>query len=217
MLGRSRLVAQQIAVGTGIEQGLIALAATLAERKGYGTIGVFLAHRADDAAHTLVVKPAVFPTLHNEGAEAQRIAFVAAFQYLLVGQAVTHCRLIAAPQAAIKTVVLTVARQFDETTHKNLVAIGNCSHLARCTPQGLDALLVLGAEDKLQLLTAYVTRVANLLNDVHSSLTVIIFLRTADLRQGDRTYRRLNSVICGRPHTGCRTDQRRRQTRASTC
>ena len=169
VFGRRRFVAQQVAVGTGVEKSLVAVAAAFAEREGDGAVGKTLAHRADYAAHTSVVEPPVFPTLHHEGAEAQLVALLAAVVYLLVAEAVANGSAVAATQAAVEAVVLAVARKLDEATHKNLVAIGSRSHLARRPAQILDRVLVFGVEDLLQLVAANVARVTNMVYNVQWS------------------------------------------------
>ena len=172
MLCIGGFVAQQIAVGAGIKKRLVALAAALAQRQGDGAVGITLPHGGDDAAHALVGKPAVFPTLHHEGAEAEFVARRAALINLLFRQPIAHRLAVAAPQPAIEAVVAAIAGQLYQAAHENLVAIDPVGHLARRLLQILHSIAVVGGENQLQLIARKVTVLSYFVDSVHNTMIV---------------------------------------------
>ena len=72
------LVAQQVSVRTGVEHGLIALPAPLAQREGHGAVGPSFFDFPDDGAHSFVGEPAVLTALKDEGPKSGPVALGAA-------------------------------------------------------------------------------------------------------------------------------------------
>ena len=70
------LVAQQVALGARVMQGLVARAAALPHRQRHGTVGVGGADARDYIAEALVGKPGVLAALQDEGAKAEPVTFL---------------------------------------------------------------------------------------------------------------------------------------------
>ena len=79
------LVAQQVALGARVMQGLVARAAALPHRQRHGAVGMGGADARDDVAEALVGKPRVLAALQDEGAKAEPVAFLHAREDALRG------------------------------------------------------------------------------------------------------------------------------------
>ena len=98
-------MAQQIAVRTRVEQGLIAFAAAFAQRKGHGAVGVARFERFDQRHEHRVGEKRILPALQHKGAKAEVIALIGALQDLLRRQPVAFDIPVASPDAAVQTIV----------------------------------------------------------------------------------------------------------------
>ena len=108
------LVAQQIAVGPRVEQGLIALPAPLPQGKSHRAARTAPLDLPDDILQHLVGIEGVLPALEHEGAEAQPEALLRALDDLLSAETVAPDRLIGAAEAAVEAVVFADIREFDQ-------------------------------------------------------------------------------------------------------
>ena len=107
MLLVSSLVPQQIAVGTGVKELLIALLFKLSQRKRDRAVRMSFLYGADDGNYEFICIIRVLSSLQNKSAESQIVARVAACQDLLLGEAVAFCIGIAASYAAIQAIIFT--------------------------------------------------------------------------------------------------------------
>ena len=78
---------------------------------------------ADNTDKPVIAKVRVFPALQNEGAKTEPVALHATEQYVLLGEPVALRLRVAPLQAAVVTVVLTVARKFNEPPCKHLIPV----------------------------------------------------------------------------------------------
>ena len=80
---------EQVAVGTRIEQRLIALARPLAHRKRHRAIGMSALDTLDAGREPLVGKPRIFPALQHERAKPEVVSFIGALHDYIWFQPVT--------------------------------------------------------------------------------------------------------------------------------
>ena len=123
MVGRCGFVTQQIAVGTRIEQALVAFTAAFSHGQGDGAVGEVLADVGNNCAEALVGEPGVFATLENEGAEAQLVTFLGACVDVFFGKAITIALAVRFADSAVQAVVLAIIAHFDKAACEDLVAI----------------------------------------------------------------------------------------------
>ena len=116
-------VAKQVALGARRKQALVALSVALAERKRDRAIGMRLANARHHAAQHVVGKERIFPTLQNEGAKAQVVTRMRAFDNLIGGKAIATRDPIRAANTAVETIVLAAARHLDEPAREHRIAI----------------------------------------------------------------------------------------------
>ena len=122
VMGRARrLVAQQVAVGSGVIKALIALPRFFAERERYRAVRIRGANGADDVRHYIVCVVHILSALKHEGAEAEAVARLTAAHDILLRQAVALSRGVAAANAAVIAVVPAIICHFDEPAYIYLV------------------------------------------------------------------------------------------------
>ena len=158
-------VAKEVAVGSGVEEALVALSRALAEGEGDGAVGVGVSDGGDDVAHTVVVEPGVFTPLHDEGAETEGVALLATFEYLLLGKAVAADVVLASAYAAVEAVVFAMVGDFDEAAHEYFVAVDALGFGTRALEEVLDERLVFGGEDAGELLEGDIAAGEDLVDD----------------------------------------------------
>ena len=102
------LVAEQVSVRAEVEEPLIAFAAFFAERERKSAVGVARLYFADDFSHTLVGEIRIFAALKHKGAEAEAVALVAAFDYIIEAEPVALAQAVASSYPAVEAVAAAV-------------------------------------------------------------------------------------------------------------
>ncbi len=108
-----RFMAQEVAVGAGLEEALVALLGTFADGKGNGAVGVGAFDGSDDIFQFILGEITILPALKHEGAKAKAVPLAAAFQDFLLGQAVAFGMWVAPADAAVIAVIFAVICKFD--------------------------------------------------------------------------------------------------------
>ena len=114
-----RLVAEQVAVCTGIEHLLVLLPAVLAQGEGHGAVWVARLDGGHQGADPGDGEDALAP-LEDEGAEAQLVALGAAGENVLVAEQVALAGLVGLADAAVVAVVAAVAGHLDEAAEEDV-------------------------------------------------------------------------------------------------
>ena len=165
VVGVGGLVAQQVAVGAGVEEALVAVAAAFAEREGDGAVWELRADALHQGHHPLVGVVAVLTALQHKGAQSATVAEAAAFEDGVVVEAVAFGQPVVAPDAAVAAVVAAVVAELDEAAHIDGVAVDALGHLAGLRLQVVDGLAVVGVQNGGQLFKVDILRVADGVND----------------------------------------------------
>ena len=129
MGGRGRLVAQQVAVGPGGAQALVAFPRALPHRQRDGAARMDRLQRAHHVGQPLVGRRRIFPALQHEGTEARAPARISAGQNLLAGKAIALASAVAAPDTAVVAVVLANVRELDEPASEHAVPVDGLARL----------------------------------------------------------------------------------------
>ena len=135
MGARSRLVTQQVAIGSSRAQPLVAFPRALPHRQRDGAARMGRLQRAHHAGQPLVGRRRVFPTLQHEGTEARAPARIGASQNLLTGKAIALASVVAAPDTAVVAVVLANVRELNEPAHEHAVPVDGLTHLSGAPSQ----------------------------------------------------------------------------------
>ena len=142
MVGIGRLVAKQVAVGAGVAQAGVALAAALPHRERDRAIGVRRLESRDDPDEQVVGVVRILAALQHEGAEAQLVAHIGAREDLLLRQPVALARPVGRAQTAVVAVVLAEARELDEAAHEDVVAVDGLAGRAGVLGEHLAQLVI---------------------------------------------------------------------------
>jgi hypothetical protein len=124
----ARLVAQKIAVGTGVAHRAVGFRRVFAERKRDGAVGEFALDRTNGAADLVNGDGAAFAALQDERAEAERIAFTAAGKDLVGAQTVAAAVLVGAADAVLRLIIMQKQKMHQLT----LASKRRFWHIIRC-------------------------------------------------------------------------------------
>ncbi len=152
MGGVGSLVAQQVAVGSGLAEAAEAVVASFTKRERDGAVGKLPLDVAHDVAHNIVGKPGILAALQHKGAEAELAPRAAAVENLLLAEAVALHRQVAAPYSAVEAVVLAVVADFDKAAHEYLPPVHLVAHAAGFGEEFVDGLRVRGGEQVLYVI-----------------------------------------------------------------
>ena len=117
-----RLVAEQVAVCTGVKHLLVLLSAVLAQRESHGAVWVARLDGGHQGADPGDGEDALAP-LEDEGAEAQLIALGTAGEDVLIAEQIALAGLVGLADAAVVAVVAAVAGHFDKAAEENIRAV----------------------------------------------------------------------------------------------
>ena len=120
-MGRARrLVAQQIPVRASVKQPLVGRPAPFSDGERNGAVRKVPPDGRDQGDQPVIRPVSILAALQDEGPEIQRVACLAAGQYLLLRQAIAVRRLVGPTQAAIEAVVAAIACKFNDAPEKDL-------------------------------------------------------------------------------------------------
>ena len=116
------LVAEQIAVGSGIEHGLVICPGVFTQRQGNGAVRVAGLDLPDQLAD-LINRYNAFPALQHKGAKAKVPAFLTALQDLFPGKLVAVTVCVGLSDAAVDAVIPAVVSDFNESADIDIGAV----------------------------------------------------------------------------------------------
>ncbi len=137
---RRRFVTEQITVRTGFKQPLIRIPAPLSNGKGHRTVGKSSLYLRYQGTQPAIRKVSVLPALQDKGAKAQPMAFPAAVQDFLFGQAVSPGVFVVPAQTAVITIVSAIAGKFDQPPEIHFLSIIPFPQLIGCKTKFLPVL-----------------------------------------------------------------------------
>lgn len=123
------LMAQQVAVRSGVKKGLVGIVPPLADGEGQRAVRKSGLDAPDETDHPLVCEPAILPALEHKGAKSQLIALAAAVQDLVLGQPVALDVRVALSDAAVVAVVPAVVGELDESPDVDILPVDGLPHL----------------------------------------------------------------------------------------
>ena len=118
-----RLVAQEIAVGAGIEKALVALAGLLPDRERDRAVRERRADVPHDLTDAVVREIRVLAALEHERPKPEGMSLPAARQDLVLGETIARGGAVAAPDAAIVAVVPAIIGELDQAAHIDVRAV----------------------------------------------------------------------------------------------
>ena len=125
-----RLMPEQIPVGAGVEQCLVAGSLPLSDGKGDCAFRIFPPDLPDQRHQHFVGEISVFSALEHEGPVSQFIALCAAVQNLLLCEPVPLHVFVAIPDTAVEAVIPAYIGEFDESADEDLIAVDLLRHPA---------------------------------------------------------------------------------------
>ena len=98
----------------------------------HGLVGITLFDGCDNIGQPLVTLQRVLTALQHKGIEPGICGTVAATEYLILAQTVSHSQGVCAPQAAVTAIVTAIGAYFNECAQVDSVTETTESHLT-CT------------------------------------------------------------------------------------
>jgi uncharacterized membrane protein YagU involved in acid resistance len=129
MPGAGGLVAEEVAVGPRVKEGLVTFAGTLPQGKGYRAVGMGRLEGRHKIAENFIGIVNILPALEHIGPETQHISRIGAVEDFLFGQPVTLNLIVAAAYSAVIAVVFTVIGKFNKAPDINLGPVPLPAHL----------------------------------------------------------------------------------------